>query len=350
MKKTTRSLLISALILFCTGLLLAIGTTLYAKISKIEVYDIQKKARTIENISVSIDEILAHSPDSNYVKQVSQTKFSKIDLSSFVGDVVLSVSEEEPSIVFEEANTNNLSYSVVGDTLVVSEVDPVGFMGFYIDKSGLSFKGLRHIFHPGNAINSGKTITVKLPSTFNLTQIDIYSSIGNVTVDGISAASLNIESGNGDVTIKNLSNADGKITIKGNLTDVEMEKNLYTNCAISTHFGNIKTNLLENTNASTILDLWCGDIDVKTAPPTTHYKLSLVTSIGSISRNEKEIGKKLNSDGSGAARISSNIFLGDFNLRSELGEKEPIETESAPVDPNADPTMVPETSSEQAAS
>lgn len=350
MKKTTRSLLISALILFCAGLLLAIGTTLYAKISKVEVYDIKQKARTIESLSVTIDEILAHSPESNYVKQVSQTKFSRIDLSSYVGDVVLSTAEGEPSLALDEANTNNLSYTVVGDTLVVEEVDPVGFMGFYMDKSGISFKGLRHTFHPGNAVNSEKTITIKLPATYNLTQVDIYSSIGNVTVDGISVATLNVESDYGNVKIKNLTNTNGKISIKGNFTDVDMDKNFYSNCAISTHFGKINTTLLENTNASTILDLWCGKINVKTAPPTTHYKLSLVTSIGAISRNGKEIGKKLNSDGSGAARISSSIFLGDFVLRSELGEKEPVEPELAPANPSSDPNQVPDVSSEQVAS
>lgn len=344
MKKTTRSLLISALILFCAGLVLAIGTTLYAKISKIEVYDIQKKARTIENVTLTIDEILSRSPESNYVKQISQSKFSKIDLTSFVGDVVLTVSEGDPLLVLDETNTNNISYSVIGDTLTVSEIDPVGFMGFYMDQSGISFKGLRHIFHPGNAVNSEKTVTIRLPADFILTQVDIYSLIGDVTVDGISANSLNVEAGNGNVKIKNLTNADAKITVNGNFTDVKMENNLYTTCAVSTHFGTIETSLLENTNASTILDLWCGDVSVNTVPPTTHYKLSLATTVGSITRNEKEVGKKLNSNGSGAARISSNIFFGDFILKSELGHNEP----AAPETPPENQTDVPEQTLENA--
>ncbi len=172
-------------------------------------------------------------------------------------------------------------------------------------------------------------------------------SIGDVTIDGISVSTLNVESGNGDVKIKNLTNPDGKITIKGKFTDVEMEKNLYTNCAVSSRFGKIKTSLLEDSNASTILDLWCGNIDVNTAPPTTHYKLSLTTSVGSVFRNKKEVGKKLNSDGSGAARISSSIFLGDFHLLSALGEKEPAAPEISVPNPETDATIVPDVSSEQ---
>ncbi len=333
MKKTTRSLLISALILFCTGLLLAFGTSLYAKISKIEVYDVAKKARTIETLSIDIDEILKHSPESNFVKQVSQTKFSRIDLSSFVGDVVICVGKDDTELILDEANTNNISYSVIGDTLTVGEVDPVGFMGFYMDKGGISFKGLRHMFNPGNATNGGKTITIKVPASLALTQVDVYSNIGDVTIDGISVATLNVQVGNGNLSLKNLANADGKINIKGNFVDVEMEKNLYSNCAISTRFGNIETKLLENSNASTILDLWCGNIDVETAHPTTYYKLSISTTMGSITRNSKNFDKKLNSDGNGAARISSAVFLGDFNLHyvngnDENAPKQEVQTET----------------------
>ena len=322
MKKTTRSLLISALILFCSGLLLALCTSLYAKIAKIEVLDVEKKARTIETKTITIDDILALSPESNYVKQLSQTKFSRIDLTSFVGDVVLCVGGENTEVIFDKANTNNLSYAVVEDTLTVSEVDPVGFMGFYMDRGGVSFKGLRHMFSPGNATNSKKTITIKVPASLALTQVDVYSSIGDVTIDGISAFTINVESGNGTIDLKNLSNPESKISLKGNFSDIKMKKNLYTNCAVSSRFGTIETHLLENSNASTILDLWCGDIDVETDLPTTSYKLSLATSFGAISRNNKEVGKKLNSDGDGAARISSGIFWGDFNLHFTGGKDE----------------------------
>jgi len=346
MKKTTRSLLISALILFCTGLLIAVGTMLYAKIAKVEVYDVAKKARTIETLTVSIDEILTHSPESNYVKQLSQSKFTRIDLSSFVGDVVLCTTDKDAEIHLDQTNTNNLSYSVVGDTLTISEVDAVGFMGFYIDKGGVSFKGLRHMFNPGNATNGKKTITVRIPAGQTLTQVDVSSSIGDVTVDGISASLIQIDSDKGAVQIKNLTNADGKIVVNGNFTDVEMSKNLYANCAVSTHFGDIKSKLMENTNTSTILDLWCGKINVETDYPTTYYKLSISTTLGSVTRNGEETDKKLNSDGGGAARISSRIFVGDFDLKFTGGE----DSNYKQADEAPENTDVPETTEEATAS
>lgn len=320
MKKTTRSLLTTALILFCAGILLALCTSLYAKISNIEVFDVEKKARTIETLTVSIDDVLKKSPDANYVKQQSSTKFTRIDLTSFAGNVILTSGGQQTEILLEEANTNNLEYYVEGDALIIREVDPVGFMGFYIDRGGISFKGLRHTFNPGNAINDEKTITLKIPEGLELNQVDVYASIGDITLDGIFSGSVNVESGNGIVNVKNLKNPNGKLSIKGNFSDVHVENNLYLNCSISSHFGDINAKLLEDTNASTILDLWYGTINVDNLLPTSQYKLSITTSNGAVKHNSEVIGETLNHDGASAARISSSIVIGDFNL-NYIGEK-----------------------------
>lgn len=342
MKKTTRSLLISALILFCAGLLLTICASLYAKIADIEVYDFPKKARTIETVSIPIDDILKQSPESNFVNQVSETKFNRVNLTSFTGDVVICTSKKDAELHLDQTNTNNIVYSVVGDTLTVSEDDAVGFMGFYIDNGGVSFEGLRHMFNPGNATNSEKTITLRIPSDLTLAQIDVSSSIGNITIDGISANVINVKSGTGTVKIENLKNPEGKIKVSGNFTDVKMKKNFYANCAIDTHFGNIETHLLKDTNGSTILDLWCGDVKVVTDNPTTYYKLSVSVSAGSITRNSKDFGEKLNTDGSGAARISSGIFWGDFELKYSGGKEDPVSQPAPDVPPVSDEATAPE--------
>ena len=322
MKKTTRSLLISALILFCAGLILALCASLYAKINKIQVYDVPEKAQTIENRTVKIDDVLKNSPESNYVKKLSETKFTNIDLTSYTGKVVICSGGKDTEIVLDKANTNNISYTVVGDTLTVKDVDAVGFMGFYINKGGISFKGLRHMFNPGNPTNSDKTVTVKIPADFLLSEVVVSSSIGDVVVDGISAEVINVQSKSGTVHIKNQKYADAKITVNGSFTNVKMSNNQYSNCAISTQFGNIETHLLETSNKSTILDVWCGKISVKTDLPTSQYKLSVSTQSGVVSRNGKEIGKKLSNDGNGIVRITSTVFVGDFEIKYAGGKEE----------------------------
>ena len=331
MKKTTISLLTTALILFCTGILLALFASLHAKISKIEVFDVETKESKIETLSLTIDDVLKKSPDANYVKQQSSTKYTRIDLTSFVGDIIICNGGQETEILLDEANTNNLEYFVEGDALTIREVDPVGFMGFYVDDSGISFRGLRHTFHPGNAVNSDKVITVKIPEGLVLNQIDVFTTIGNITIDGISAGTINAESGKGLISIKNLKNAESKVAVKGNFSSVEMEENLYSNCSISTHFGSIKASLVEDANASTILDLWYGSIDVETLLPTSQYKISITTGNGVIKHNSKTIGETLNHDGTSAARISSSIVIGDFNLIYS-GEKEDSFVPSMEID------------------
>jgi len=320
MKKTTKNLLISSLILFCTGLLLTLCASLYAKINKIDVYDVTEKARTIENKTVKIDEILKKSPESNYVKQLSTAKFNKINVTSFTGKVVICTGSKDTEVKLDKANTNNIAYSVIGDTLTVTEVDAVGVMGFYIDKGGISFKGLRHIFNPGNSTNSEKTITIKVPANLLLSHVEVSSTIGNVTIDGISAEEINVQAKSGTINIKNLKYQNAKLKINGTFADIHMKNNLYSTCSISVYLGNIDTHLLKNTNTSTILDLYFGDIKVKTDSPTNYYKLSITTNSGIVSRNGKEIGKKLNDDGDGAARISSSIFIGDFQLDYSKGK------------------------------
>lgn len=314
MKKTTISLLTTALILFCSGILLATFASLHAKISKIEVFDVETKESKIETLSLSIDDVLKNSPESNYVKKQSSTKYTRIDLTSFVGDVIICTGGQETEIVLEETNTNNLECFVEGDALTIREVDPVGFMGFYVDDSGVTFRGLRHTFHPGNAVNSDKIITVKIPDGLTLNQIDVFATIGNITIDGISADTVNAESGKGLISIKNLKNSESKISVKGNFTNIEMEENQYSNCAISTRFGKINASLLEDAKASTILDLWYGSINVETLLPTSEYKLSITTGNGVVKRNSETIGDTLNHDGTSPARISSSIVIGDFNL------------------------------------
>ena len=79
--------------------------------------------------------------------------------------------------------------------------------------------------------------------------------------------------------------------------------------------------LAEMEGQSTILDLWCGSASVTTKLPTTYYKLNLSSTLGSVSRNGKSEGKKLNEPGNTASRISSSVLFGNASVSFE-GENE----------------------------
>lgn len=339
MKKTTRSLLITSLILFCAGLLLALSASLYSIITHKKIFDVEKKEKNIETVTIGIDEILGHSPDSNFVKKLSDKHFTQIDFTNFVGNVEIRGGAEKTELILQKANTNNLNYEITGGTLKIEEVDPVGFCGIYIGKDGVTFKGLRHIFSPGNPVNSKKSIILKLAKDTAVNEININSYIGRVLCENINTDSLNIQSTIGEVKLKGLENPNGKINVTGNTTDISLINNRYSSCAVNTKFGNIEAKLSDQVGQSTILDLWCGDVDVETVLPTSYYKLSISTTVGSIERNDKHFGKKLSDSGSTASRISSGIFLGDFSVSFD-GDDEanfvPPEKEDLPTNSNSD--------------
>lgn len=308
-------MLISALILFCAGLLLALSASLYAKIKKVDVFGTEKKGELIQSKTISLSEILSESPDSNYVKKLSKIEFSKIEITSFAGKVILRKADSKTELKIDKANTKNLKCEIIGETLVIKEEDPVSFMGFFIHEKGISFRGLRHIFGSGNSINSEKTITLFVDPEAELDEIAIHSTIGNITCDGVSAKHMKIKSGVGKVKVANCKKVpDAKIEIDGGITSVKLQNNLYGSCNIDSKIGSVDAIILEGENQSTVIDLLLGDAKIKTKLPTKLYKLDFSTVLGKIERNQKSFGKKLTEKSSTNSRITATLLLGDVSL------------------------------------
>ena len=322
MRKTTKSMLITALILFCAGLLLALSSALFVKIKKIDAFGTEKKTELIQTKTLSLAQILSDSPKSNYVKKLSKKEFSKIEIVSFAGDVVIKESSSETKLELDKTNVNNLSAEIIRETLIIKEEAPVGFMGFFIDENKISFQGLRHIFGIGNSINAEKTITLYVKDTVLPEEIDVISTVGDVTLDKVSAKKISIASDFGTVALKNsVKNADSKI--KGEFSSVKLKNYKYTSCAIATKFGSVDAEVLDGENQSTVIDIWAGNVDLKTNLPIKHYKLDLSTSLGSIERNGKKEGKKLSETSSTNSRITIGILAGDVDLSFEGNEEDP---------------------------
>jgi len=329
MRKTTKSLLITSLILFCTGILLALGSALFVKIKGIDPYGVVEKQKVIEDKKITLSELIENSPESNFAKKLSPKEFLRIDLSSFTGDVIIR-SGDETGIELKKANTANLTCSIIGETLTIAEQDEVGIMGVYINDEGFAFKGLRHIFGPGNSANLKKVVIVNIAKDFHVDQIDVNSKIGDITIDGVSATTLNVTAKNGNVELKNLPNVDGKITVKGDTTDVDMEDCFYNSCNISVKIGNVSADVLDLRAISTVLESWIGDVEIETDLPTTQYKLTLSSTFGSISRNGKILGKDCKESAENASRITATALLGSVSLDFEGGDESlyvPVDTE-----------------------
>lgn len=314
MKKTTKSLLITAAILFGLGLLITLSATLFTTIQGIDAFGMERKLSTIENKTVSLDEILSNSPNASFSKGQAETEFKKVDLRSFAGDLKIVPSDGETRLQLDHTNTANLSYEIVGETLIIKELDAVGISGIYIDDDGFSFKGMRQLFGPGNSANTGKTVTLFLAMDVKLESIQIRSKIGSVDVDGVFSDQLNIECFSGSIDVKNLRNPDGRIKIDGNLVQVNLVNNVYSGCNVSTRIGSIHATLPENQHVSTVLDAWLGDVQIQTKQPTNDYKLNLTTMLGKITKDGESFGKQIKESSSNDQRISSNVVVGDVQI------------------------------------
>lgn len=331
MKKTTKSLLVTALILFCAGLLLALSASLFVKIKGIDPFGVEQKTKVIEDKKISLTEILAASPDSNFMKKLSKREFLRVDLTSFAGEIEV-IKGSEISLEFKEANTSNLSYQIIGETLHIKEVDPVGFMGLYIDENGFSFKGLRQLFGPGNSANSGKRIILTLPEDYIIDKIDIKNTVGDIYLGFIQAKEINIDSYCGQVILEGLANDDSRINVKGNATGVTARGCKYNSLNVSTKIGSLFVHVPSEKNASTILDSWIGSVTARCDVPTKAYKLSLSTYLGAVTRNGKTCGKSLTTAADSSARISSTLFVGNIDLSFTGGDEDltvPVGSESA---------------------
>ncbi len=313
MKKTSKSLLITALILFCAGLLLALGSALFVKIKGIDAFGTTYHAPNIETKNQSINEVLASSPNANYVKKLSPKAFTRIFLSTFAGNLEI-CRDTETYVELINADTNNLTVEIIGDTFTVKEINPTSFMGIFIDENGFSFKGLRHAFGKNNSLNANKRIILHIAEDLFPEQIHVVSQYGDISFWGISANEISVESKTGSVFFGDLKNQSTKLSVKGNLTDITVQNCIYGSCTLNTKIGSIFCLIPSELCQSSVCENWFGNMQILTDVPTSSFKLSCSTTFGSVVKNGENLGKKCTEASQNANRITAKSLLGTIDL------------------------------------
>ena len=223
MKKNTKSMLISALILFCAGLILALGSALFVKIRGIDLYGVPYVSSLRENSELSLSSILAHSPESNFMKKLAKKEYARVSVDTFAGNVEITSTDGPTKIILEDANTTNLNIQVIGETLTIEEVNSVGFMGIFMDRDGFSFKGLRQLFGSGNSAAFDQKIKIELSKDIPIDQLDVNTKSGNVVLSNLETELVNVSVAIGNVNINSLTTSQGKLNVKGKFTNVELK-------------------------------------------------------------------------------------------------------------------------------
>lgn len=335
MKKTTKSLLTTSLILVCAGLLLSLGSFIFAAVQKIDIFGVENIPYVSTSKDYSLSGIMENSPDADFNKKLTSKYFTRIDVLSFVGKVEFLPTTEETHISLENANPDNINVRVIGSTLTIAEQREVGFMGVYIGEKGFSFKGLRQIFGPGNSANTAKVITVYLNEEDLTESISVHSYFGDVKMEKVSGTVLSVSSTIGNVDLKELH--FNRIEVNQTIGKLSLSDNNAGAVNATVHFGKVNARIPFLEGQSTIIDLWVGSCNIETDAALNDYKLSLNTTVGSVQKNGVNTGRVLQEYSEAASRISSTVLLGKISVNGNVlpdtqegATSEPVETNPAP--------------------
>lgn len=331
MKRSTKSFLLTALILFCAGILLTLGSFLFVKIRGINPYGVEDSLKTPESKTVTLDEIMKQSPNANFAKGTAASEFSKIEATSFSGKLVILPTDGKTYLDLKETDTQNLSCEVIGETLIIRDTKTVGQFGFFINENGFTFHGLRQIFGPGNFMESKRVVTIYVDRSASVSEISATSMVGDVTVDGVSVGNLKVMTNFGNVKVKNCTVTEGKINVEGSVSNVEVADNHSVYLSVSVKFGNIDAYLTTPETASSNLDVWLGNVRVRSAEPFSLIKLYCETKMGAVYLNGDQLGKAVQPSTdltNSVRRVSSSAIFGSiyFDDLPDAKPFEPIET------------------------
>ncbi|MBE6591777.1 MAG: hypothetical protein E7646_07025 [Ruminococcaceae bacterium] len=311
MKRTTISMLITSLILFCTGLLLTVGTLIYTTAAGVDIYpgqsndnaNIRDFTKTFEDLGFDGTEAI-----------------KKINVNSLVGSVEIASTDQDSRIVFKGTDLNNTECKFEQNTITVRDINPVGFAGFEISEKGFSFNGLRQLFKGSSGASNSRVITVYInPNDFKGI-INVSSVYGHVKAEGISCSECYIECSAGNVSVtKSIFNSI--LNIQGSTGNVYLRENSYLQSTVNVTVGNVYA-LVED--QKTNLQTTVGSIFILTELDKTQYQVRLSNTMGKIrpfdmdnSKNEVSIYSE------GSNSIWAKTLIGDITVNQFDKEKYP---------------------------
>jgi hypothetical protein len=111
------------------------------------------------------------------------------------------------------------------------------------------------------------------------------------------------------------------MNLLGDTTNFSIENSIYASCNITTKIGNISAKIPSELCKSTVLSSWLGNVEITSDVPTSAFKLTLDSVVGSVYKNGINVGKSLKDSSQNANRITAETILGKVVL-SFSGENE----------------------------
>lgn len=299
-------MLITSLILFCTGLLLTVGTLIYTTAAGVDIYPGQS------NDNANIRDFTKTFADLGFDGTES---IKKISVNSLVGNVIFAKTDNESRIDFKGTDLNNIECKFEQNTLTVRDINPVGFAGLEISEKGFSFNGLRQLFKGSSGASNSRVITVFLnPRDFNGV-INVFSVYGNVTADGIYCSECYVENSAGNVSVTE-STFTTNLNVQGSMGNVYLRENSYLQSTVNVTVGNVYALVKDQ---KTNLQTTVGNIFLLTELEQDQYQVRLSNTIGKIrpfdlenSKNEVSIYSQ-STNSIWAKTLMGDIVISEFD-------------------------------------
>lgn len=150
-------------------------------------------------------------------------------------------------------------------------------------------------------------VTITVPN--QLDTIDITADVGEINLEGLSAALLTLKADVGDIDVSdcNLENVE----LDTDVGDVDVSDCTLENVELGADVGDI------DFNNSTFLTMnasnGTGDITVSSSD-LSDYQIQLETSIGEVRVNDQNYRRKFNQDGKSTLKLTINNSTGDIDV------------------------------------
>lgn len=313
MKNKTKKMLISALILFCAGVLLTTGGYIAAAIGSVSVYETTERPRAD-----------VRSETYNVGQLTGGASFSEIDIRFQVGNVVITkvTGSAQTTVQVSKVDMATFDTKVVDGVLTLADNDdyPSAYYGFSFTSEGFSFNGLRQLLNFGSAADSDRTLYINLASDMaDLKSINVSCGAGDVILRNFSVKdNVKVSVSCGDVRADKVS-IGGAMTLNTDLGNVTVNNCTYSRCEAASTKGDITAYIAGQGNSN--FDSVAGDVSVIVKNALQNYEITMSATVGSVWVGETEIGSDYthypDSNTPSNGKIIATAVVGSVNISQE---------------------------------
>lgn len=307
MKRSTKSTLIAALIVFTLGVLLATVSFVVALSLEVDIYDDEGRNYNFASTHYTLSDLRTQGGLSE-----SQS-ISELNVDLQVAHVRLQLTDGETQIELHNADLENLSIGYHTGVLTLEETNAVNRFGFAIDQGEISFGGLRHLFHSVSNRPLAEIVILWNPVD-EISAFRLGLTCGTISVDGLpDTAALHTSLTFGSVDIRNCTAPEQTATASVTAGSITSENNLFSALACK---ATCATFSLLHTDCAVNANVAFGRIRCVTSSENANCLLRANTTFGSVFLpNGENVGSQYNSPAQNTAYTAQltltvgNVFL-----------------------------------------